>query len=330
MRINSFDQVKAFFDENKCDLLENCYINAHTKMKYRCSCGNVSFINFNNFKSGKRCGCKRIDNKTLKQQNIKNKVEKKGHKFLKSEFVNGKYWVDYICKCGEHKKKQISSINKSDGCSNCLRSKFSFTHDYVEKFFIDHGCKLLSNTYKNARTKLKYICSCGNESEIVFDSFRRGNRCRKCGSKRTAEYLSKNRRGKNSPVWIEDREKKKENECFCERCRSMVRIFLKKINIKKNNHTEILLGYSPQDLKNHIKNHSNWEKVKNENWQIDHIFPLTAFVEYGIKDIKLANSLENLQPLSKKDNIKKTNKYDKKSFENWLISKGVMLQSINT
>ena len=110
----------------------------------------------------------------------------------------------------------------------------------------------------------------------------------------------------------------------------MVRIFLKKINIKKNNYTEILLGYSPQDLKTHIKNHSNWEKVKNENWQIDHIFPLTAFVEYGIKDIKLANSLENLQPLSKKDNIKKTNKYDKKSFENWLISKGVMLQSINT
>ena len=51
MRINSFDQVKAFFDENKCDLLENCYINAHAKMKYRCSCGNVSFINFNNFKT---------------------------------------------------------------------------------------------------------------------------------------------------------------------------------------------------------------------------------------------------------------------------------------
>lgn len=190
MRVNSFDQVKIFFDENKCDLLENCYINAHVKMKYRCSCGNISFINFNNFKSGKRCGCKKINKKTLKEQKIKSKVEKKGHKFLKFEFINGKYWVDYICKCGEHRKKQISSINKSDGCSNCLRSKFSFTHDYVEKFFIDHGCKLLSDTYKNAKTKLKYICSCGNESEIVFDSFKRGNRCKKCSGKRSNIKIS--------------------------------------------------------------------------------------------------------------------------------------------
>jgi len=185
MRKNSIDQVKNFFYKNECELLENNYVNSYVKMKYRCLCGNISCINFNNFKSGKRCGCKKNKDKKLKDQQIKIKVEKKGYKFLKSEFIDGNYWVDYICKCGECKRKKNSSINKSNGCTNCLRSKFSFTYDYVNKFFSDHKCKLLSDTYKNARTKLKYICSCGNESEIVFDSFKRGNRCKKCSGKRS-------------------------------------------------------------------------------------------------------------------------------------------------
>jgi len=82
------------------------------------------------------------------------------------------------------------------------------------------------------------------------------------------------------------------------------------------------LGYTSEELREHIYNHSNWEKVKDGDWHLDHIFPIQAFIEYNIKDLKLINCLENLQPLTKKDNLKKHDKYDEKEFEEWLIGKG--------
>lgn len=54
-------------------------------------------------------------------------------------------------------------------------------YEIVSKCFQDQGCELLETEYKNARTKMKYRCICGNISSIVYDSFRRGNRCKKCG-----------------------------------------------------------------------------------------------------------------------------------------------------
>ena len=60
-------------------------------------------------------------------------------------------------------------------------------YSYVKKIFEDNGCQLLSSEYKNARTHLEYICSCGNKSKIIFDSFRRGHRCKKCGVKKFAK-----------------------------------------------------------------------------------------------------------------------------------------------
>jgi hypothetical protein len=40
-------EVKKYFKEQGCKLLEEKYINAHIKMKYICSCGNESSINLN-------------------------------------------------------------------------------------------------------------------------------------------------------------------------------------------------------------------------------------------------------------------------------------------
>jgi hypothetical protein len=50
----------------------------------------------------------------------------------------------------------------------------------VKKIFEENGCVLLTKEYKNNRQKLKYICICGRESEITFDSFKNGQRCKDC------------------------------------------------------------------------------------------------------------------------------------------------------
>ena len=66
--------------------------------------------------------------------------------------------------------------------------------------------------------------------------------------------------------------------------------------------------------------HPNWPNVKDGEWHLDHIYPIIAFVERGIKDIKMMCHLENLQPLSGRANCHKNRKYDKKEFEVWLHS----------
>lgn len=89
---------------------------------------------------------------------------------------------------------------------------------------------------------------------------------------------------------------------------------------KKRDHANKLLGYSPRQLQDHIKNHPNWERVKDSEWHLDHIFPIIAFLEHGIKDIAVICRLDNLQPLSGTKNSSKNGSYDEKAFLDWLNS----------
>lgn len=105
----------------------------------------------------------------------------------------------------------------------------------------------------------------------------------------------------------------------------MVKRTLQLFEQAKISRTEEILGYKFADLKSCIESHENWSKVKDKDWHIDHIFPLKAFVDYGILDVRLANCLDNLQPMLGHDNISKSAKYDRSSFEDWLRLKSVNL-----
>ena len=51
----SYDYVFNYFKDLGCELLEDNYINAQTKMRYKCRCGRESISNLNNFKRFKKC-----------------------------------------------------------------------------------------------------------------------------------------------------------------------------------------------------------------------------------------------------------------------------------
>jgi hypothetical protein len=51
----TFEFVREYFLEQGCILLETDYINARKKMKYKCTCGNISNITWDNFQQGSRC-----------------------------------------------------------------------------------------------------------------------------------------------------------------------------------------------------------------------------------------------------------------------------------
>ena len=65
------------------------------------------------------------------------------------------------------------------------------TYEYVKNYIEKEGYTLLSNTYKNANTKLNIKCPEDHQYEVIFNSFKKGHRCPYCaGNKKlTYEYV---------------------------------------------------------------------------------------------------------------------------------------------
>lgn len=89
-----------------------------------------------------------------------------------------------------------------------------------------------------------------------------------------------------------------------------------RLSVSKNQNTKYLdiLGYTKEELKNHLEkqftNDMSWKDFRNGKIHIDHIKPQSLFNLKDINDIKECWSLDNLQPLWAKDNIRKSNKYN--------------------
>ena len=85
---------------------------------------------------------------------------------------------------------------------------------------------------------------------------------------------------------------------------------------KKNNRRWVsLVNYTIKDLTEHLEKRftpkMNWNNYGNY-WVVDHIIPRSAFNYTLPEDIgfKRCWALENLQPLTKEENLKKGNKYE--------------------
>lgn len=85
-------------------------------------------------------------------------------------------------------------------------------------------------------------------------------------------------------------------------------------NGKKGKHWENTVGYTTEDLKEHLENkfieNMDWKKFLSGEIHIDHIKPISSFeyLSYEDEKFKICWSLSNLQPLWKIDNLKKSNK----------------------
>jgi len=88
--------------------------------------------------------------------------------------------------------------------------------------------------------------------------------------------------------------------------RDLLKGTIKRMNCTKKEKTIDILGYSALELKEHIEKQfltgMNWENHGNM-WEIDHIREVCFFNKNTTQNI--VNSLDNLQPIWKDDNIKK-------------------------
>lgn len=299
----TYEVVARYFKDNNCELLDTEYQGIKTKMKYKCCCGKPSIIDFDHFKRGRRCkecGKKKIGNKLRLSINDVAEYFNKHNCELLDEYKNTNSFIKFRCYCGEISEITFANFKETHKCNKCANWQHSY--EYVKSFFEEHNCELQEPTYVNNHTPMTYKCSCGNISKIAFHNFQMGKRCKKCALiKRT------------NP----DRQQMKERYLFAAKCRNMLKRCLKKLELNKEAKTKELLGYSAKELMEHIQSHPNWKSIDGP-WHIDHVFPIKAFLDHDIRDLKLINSLDNLQPLPRQKNQLKSATYDKQLFITWI------------
>lgn len=104
------------------------------------------------------------------------------------------------------------------------------------------------------------------------------------------------------------------------RFHNLLRAALDRCSVPKQGSSRALLGYGANELARHLENQftagMGW--ANRGTFTIDHIFPVSAFIDHGITDPRIVNCLANLRPLSPKENMSKADRYDLAQFSAWL------------
>jgi hypothetical protein len=233
---------------------------------------------------------------------------------------NTRLYVNYICPNNHIGEIRLDCFKTGRRCKECYKNKNYYTYEQIVTLFQSEDYQILDNSYKNARTHINFICKSGHQGKILLTHWLKGHRCRYCGYEISAE---KNK-SKNP-----DRELYNLTSKLSHSLRNQLKRLGQNIKIGEKEILFDKLGYTQEDFLNHIKNHPNYENAcKNNNLSIDHIFPIKAFKDYGLLDLKynsIINSLDNLQPLDKNENSSKNCKYNKDEFLSYLKLKDINL-----
>jgi hypothetical protein len=333
-KTKSFDEIKNIFESKGIKLLSTEYIPGK-KLEYICDCGKYDSKIIHHFISGRRCvecGLKKnAASRRLSQEYVESIFEENGCKLL-SQYDGDQQRLEYICKCGKVAKTKFHTFKKCKNCRECGNKKNLLNLDIIYKFVKDNKLDLISlhSFETSSKGKLLFRCDCGNEYERTWNYVRekKGNdSCVACSKKQKIEKMT----GENHPCWIKDRGMVEFRKQYAKKIYSMLRRCYLKFNLKKEDKSFESLGYSHYDLGLHISNHPNYQNaIKNNNMHIDHIFPIQAFIDFGLcetEHVKIINSLENLQPMDAIENMSKNDKYDRKAFIQFLTSKGIYLET---
>ena len=106
--------------------------------------------------------------------------------------------VIYKCHCGNIANTNDSGLLRNSGnCNKCQNDKNKLSEKDAIETFEKAGLKLLDfSEYKNNKSKLSYICSCGEKASACFhdiDQHYKNNGavgCMKCRNKRIANKLT--------------------------------------------------------------------------------------------------------------------------------------------
>lgn len=192
-----YEQVLQTYLDRNCVLLvgKEEYINTQTKMKYKCACGNISEIPYNNFR--RTTSCKKCIKKEVKHgsDEISKILNDYGYTLIdigNYKGVNSKITIK--CPSDHIYKVRFSSFySQNNRCNKCVSIRFAQERkndfDYVQSKINVEGYLLLDTEYINNKTDMRIQCPADHIFEMSFGEFVHvGNRCPECFGTFRTEY----------------------------------------------------------------------------------------------------------------------------------------------
>jgi len=242
-----------------------------------------------NFKDTKK-NYRKKNLKTPRKEKCREQIEAAIKKFKEN---NPNYHKNYRQKNKEKIKKYTKERYKKNGARILQQQKNYYKKNRNE--ILERG-KIHYQKNKEKERERQKLYRKNNKDKVKF-------RIKRCELKNREKY---NIQRKN---YIKKRRK---NDVEF-RLKLVMRV-LNKIGLKKEQKTCFILGYSPEKLKKRLEMNftckMTWKNY-GEYWQIDHKIPVSYFIKKGVKNPRLINALSNLQPLTCKDNLLKSNKFKK-------------------
>ena len=162
---NFIDELQILAKNNQGKLLSTKYINARTKLKWRCSEGHEWYATSDHIKRGrwcKFCGFeKTASSKRLGIKLFKDYAKEKGGECLSENYTNIDSNLEFKCKNGHTWITSANNIRNGNWCAECSGKK-KLTIEKLQEIAKNYGGELLSKKYKDNKQKLKWKCSKGH------------------------------------------------------------------------------------------------------------------------------------------------------------------------
>ena len=180
----TYAEIKKYIESNTPSrLLSEDYIGTYEPLLLRCSCGAEFSASWHQIRSQNRTVCvacaikRRAGLRRRSIEDIKKRISDAGYEYISGDYENPKSKVVIRCSCGHTKTIAYSNIfyngfsGLCDECSKPLNHGSNrLSIEDVRELSALRGIILLSDTYTNARSKLRFLCKCGREFEATWDS----------------------------------------------------------------------------------------------------------------------------------------------------------------
>jgi len=166
------------------ECLSETYKNPHVKLQWRCSKGHEWSSGFHSVDRGDWCAaCAGLKRLTIEE--CQALAKSKEGKCLSKTYKNEESPMRWQCKEGHEWTTRFGSIkNGGHWCPACSGRQRS-TIESCQEIAQSKGGECLSETYKNAHTKLQWKCSKGHEWKMRPNNVKSGQWCPACGRMET-------------------------------------------------------------------------------------------------------------------------------------------------
>jgi len=175
----TYEFVKEQFEKEGYELLSKEYVNAQTKLIYRCPKGHFHSITWASWQQGVRCSICFNNKQRLSINFIRNFFKKEGYILLTKKYKDANQKLGYICPKGHEHCISWGKWQQGHRCAYCA-NRGKPTIEFITSEFEKENYKLLTKVYVNCEQKLEYICPKGHKHSISWSKWRQGKRCPYC------------------------------------------------------------------------------------------------------------------------------------------------------